>query len=38
MSKRLFVISLGQGQGPMAENMFNNAMVDGSWIFFQVYL
>lgn len=38
MTKRLFVISLGQGQGPLAESMFNNAMVDGSWIFFQVHL
>lgn len=37
MNKRLFVISLGQGQGPLAENMFNNAVADGSWVFFQVF-
>lgn len=36
MNKRLFVISLGQGQGPLAESMFNNAVADGSWVFFQV--
>lgn len=36
MTKRLFVISLGQGQGPLAESMFNDSMANGSWIFFQV--
>lgn len=36
MSKRLGVISLGQGQGPRAEGMLLQAIEDGSWVFFQV--
>lgn len=29
-------ISLGQGQGPVAEKMFIEAMEVGNWVFFQV--
>ena len=36
MTKRLGVISLGQGQGPRAERMLLHAMEEGSWVFFQV--
>ncbi|KAG8266248.1 Dynein heavy chain 1, axonemal [Homalodisca vitripennis] len=35
MSKRLMSISLGQGQGPVAEKMFIEAMEIGNWVFFQ---
>ncbi|KAK3909068.1 Dynein heavy chain 1, axonemal [Frankliniella fusca] len=35
MSKRLGVISLGQGQGPRAERMLLQAVEEGSWVFFQ---
>lgn len=34
--KRLFTISLGQGQGPRAEQMINEGLEIGSWVFFQV--
>jgi dynein heavy chain len=34
-SKRMFSISLGQGQGPIAEKMLQNGTEIGSWIFFQ---
>ncbi|XP_054262356.1 dynein axonemal heavy chain 1-like [Macrosteles quadrilineatus] len=35
MSKRLMSISLGQGQGPVAEKMFKESMEMGNWVFFQ---
>lgn len=35
-SKRLFSISLGQGQGPRAEQMIEEGLEVGSWVFFQV--
>uniref|UniRef100_A0A1Y1MZ35 Dynein heavy chain region D6 P-loop domain-containing protein n=1 Tax=Photinus pyralis TaxID=7054 RepID=A0A1Y1MZ35_PHOPY len=35
MAKRLFSISLGQGQGPRAEKMMTDALDVGSWVFFQ---
>lgn len=35
MIKRLFPISLGQGQGPRAEKMIDEGMEMGSWVFFQ---
>ncbi|XP_049940877.1 dynein axonemal heavy chain 1-like, partial [Schistocerca serialis cubense] len=35
MGKRMFVISLGQGQGPRAESMLLNALEIGNWVFFQ---
>ncbi|KAJ1529234.1 hypothetical protein ONE63_006036 [Megalurothrips usitatus] len=35
MSKRLGVISLGQGQGPRAERLLLQAAEEGSWVFFQ---
>ncbi|XP_044254832.1 dynein axonemal heavy chain 1-like isoform X2 [Tribolium madens] len=34
-AKRMFSISLGQGQGPIAEKMLHNGTELGSWIFFQ---
>lgn len=34
--KRLFSISLGQGQGPRAEKLLQNGFEIGSWVFFQV--
>ena len=34
--KRMFVISLGQGQGPRAELMLKTALEIGNWVFFQV--
>lgn len=30
-------ISLGQGQGPVAEKMFIESMEVGNWVFFQVF-
>ncbi|KAF5308293.1 hypothetical protein FQR65_LT06286 [Abscondita terminalis] len=33
--KRFFSISLGQGQGPRAEALINEAVELGSWVFFQ---
>ncbi|XP_044735429.1 dynein axonemal heavy chain 1-like [Chrysoperla carnea] len=35
MSKRLLSISLGQGQGPHAEEMLQDAQMSGNWVFFQ---
>nr|CAI5854264.1 unnamed protein product [Callosobruchus analis] len=35
MSKRMFSISLGQGQGPRAEKMISSGCEVGSWVFFQ---
>lgn len=35
-AKRMFSISLGQGQGPRAEKMIEQALEVGSWVFFQV--
>ena len=34
-AKKLSVISLGQGQGPLAEKMMMEAMDRGHWVFFQ---
>lgn len=36
MGKRMFSISLGQGQGPRAERLIKDAVEAGSWVFFQV--
>lgn len=36
MSKRLFSISLGQGQGPRAELLMKHSTEAGNWVFFQV--
>ncbi|ENN79658.1 hypothetical protein YQE_03893, partial [Dendroctonus ponderosae] len=36
MGKRMFSISLGQGQGPRAERMIKEAVEAGSWVFFQL--
>lgn len=36
MTKRMLSISLGQGEGPVAEKMFIEAIEMGSWVFFQV--
>ena len=35
-SKKLNAISLGQGQGPIAEALMRSAMERGKWVFFQV--
>lgn len=35
-SKRMFSISLGQGQGPRAEKMIKDGIELGNWVFFQV--
>ncbi|XP_043502297.1 dynein axonemal heavy chain 1-like [Polistes fuscatus] len=35
MGKRLFFISLGQGQGPRAEAMLKESTEIGNWVFFQ---
>ncbi|XP_023289892.1 dynein heavy chain 1, axonemal [Orussus abietinus] len=35
MGKKLFTISLGQGQGPRAELMLNRSIEVGNWVFFQ---
>lgn len=35
-TKRLSVISLGQGQGPRAESMIEEGCESGQWVFFQV--
>ncbi|KAJ8259834.1 hypothetical protein GJAV_G00174010 [Gymnothorax javanicus] len=34
-SKKMSAISLGQGQGPWAEDMMHKAMEKGHWVFFQ---
>ncbi|CAK6435519.1 unnamed protein product [Pipistrellus nathusii] len=34
-SKKLSAISLGQGQGPLAEAMMRNSIERGKWVFFQ---
>ena len=36
-SERIHSISLGQGQGPVAEKMISAATQNGDWIFLQVY-
>lgn len=36
--KRMFSISLGQGQGPRAEQLIMDGVEVGSWVFFQVVL
>ncbi|KAL0272756.1 UNVERIFIED_CONTAM: hypothetical protein PYX00_005613 [Menopon gallinae] len=36
MAKRFETISLGQGQGPIAEKMMTSALDTGSWVYFQV--
>lgn len=36
MSRKLFSISLGQGQGPRAELMLKQSIEVGNWVFFQV--
>ena len=33
---RVHAISLGQGQGPVAEKLINNAIKVGDWVFLQV--
>lgn len=35
-AKRMYSISLGQGQGPRAEKLIEGALEVGSWVFFQV--
>ena len=35
MSDRLKMISLGQGQGPIAEDLIRKAMTSGDWVFLQ---
>ncbi|XP_018331814.1 dynein heavy chain 1, axonemal-like [Agrilus planipennis] len=35
MAKRMFSISLGQGQGPRAEEMIHSGKEVGTWVFFQ---
>ena len=34
--ERIHAISLGQGQGPVAEKMIHSATQNGDWIFLQV--
>lgn len=38
MQDRVHSISLGQGQGPVAERMISNAKGKGDWVFLQVTL
>ena len=33
---RIHAISLGQGQGPVAEKLIANATANGDWVFLQV--
>ena len=35
--ERIHAISLGQGQGPIAEKMINAAKANGDWVFLQVF-
>lgn len=35
MLKKVESISLGQGQGPVAEKLINSAMKQGEWVFLQ---
>ena len=35
---RIHAISLGQGQGPVAEKLISNATANGDWVFLQVIL
>ena len=37
-SCRINAISLGQGQGPVAEKMITAATANGDWVFLQVWL
>lgn len=36
MGRKLYSISLGQGQGPRAKAMLKQSMEMGTWVFFQV--
>lgn len=36
MDRKLYSISLGQGQGPRAQAMLKQSMETGTWVFFQV--
>lgn len=36
MGCRVHAISLGQGQGPVAEKLITNATANGDWVFLQV--
>jgi dynein heavy chain len=38
VGKRLHVISLGQGQGPIAESTLNMAIRSGDWVCLQVWV
>lgn len=38
MNDKLHAISLGQGQGPIAEKFINNGKAEGHWIFLQVII
>ena len=33
---KLHIVSLGQGQGPIAESLLNNAITTGDWVCLQV--
>lgn len=35
---RIHAISLGQGQGPVAEKLIMNATTNGDWVFLQVHV